>query len=214
MKTKQAVEKLDLRKRYKDLYAPPAKVVQEVDVPDLLFTMLDGTVEAGTGPSDSEGFRQSMEAMYGVAYGLKFMSKLRDDDPIDFTVMAVEGLWETESVGFEPEGGDDLLYTLVMLQPDHITDEMLSSVVSEANYKRPNPALGKVRLERWREGRSIQIMHVGPYSEEPRTIRLMEDFAAELGYQHRGRHHEVYLGDPRRAKPDNLKTILRQSIEA
>jgi hypothetical protein len=211
-KQEQPVPKLDLRKEYKNLYAPSAKAVQTVEVPDLLFTMVDGVVEAGVGPSDSESFRQAMAAMYGIAYGLKFLSKLRREDPIDFTVMAVEGLWEAESGVLEFDTKSRLSYTLLMLQPDHITEEMLETVVEQAAAKQPNPVLDRVRLERWREGRSIQIMHVGPYAEEPRTIKLMEEFAAEHGYRLTGRHHEIYLGDPRRAKPEKLKTILRHPI--
>lgn len=210
-KSKRA-EKLDLRKEYKDLYAPSARAVEVVEVPDLLYTMLDGVVEAGVGPSDSEGFRQSMEAMYGAAYGLKFMSKLREVDPIDFTVMAVEGLWSAESGPFEIGTMQPLHYTLLMLQPDHITEDMFREVVREAEAKRPNPALTQLRLERWREGLCIQVMHVGPYAEEPRTVEMMEAFAAEHGYRLEGRHHEIYLGDPRRAKPENLKTILRHPV--
>ena len=214
VESKHVVQKLDLRRQYRGLYAPSAKAVEVVDVPELLFTMIDGETEAGVGPSDSKGFRQSMEALYGVGYGLKFMSKLRERDPVDFTVMAAEGLWSFESGGFGLGSDGRMIYTLLMLQPDHITTDMLQAVVSEAGAKHSNPALERMRLERWREGPSIQIMHVGPYAEEPRTIQLMEDFATEHGYRLHGRHHEIYLGDPRRAKPENLKTILRHPIDA
>jgi hypothetical protein len=210
--SKQAVPKLDLRRQHRNLYTPSAKAVQVVDVPELMFTMLDGVIDAGVGPADSEEFRLSMDAMYGVGYGLKFLSKLRHDDPIDFTVMAVEGLWTPTSGTLKFGTRERMEYTLLMLQPEHITEDMLSGVVAQADAKRPNPALRRVRLERWREGPSIQIMHIGPYAEEPRTIRLMDDFAAEHGYRFRGRHHEIYLGDPRRAQPEKLKTILRHPI--
>jgi hypothetical protein len=207
------IEKLDLRRQYRALYAPSAKKVQVVDVPDLQYIRLDGVIEPGVGPSDSGAFRQAMEAMYAVAYGLKFMSKLRQVDPIDFTVMAVEGLWSIEpGRPFDPTLLTD--FTLLMLQPDHISQQMLQSVVSEATVKRPNPALRHVTLVRWREGLCIQIMHIGPYSDEPRTLDAMAEYAAERGYRLRGRHHEIYLGDPRRAQPQNLKTILRHPIES
>lgn len=101
-----------------------------------------------------------------------------------------------------------------MLQPDHITPDMLERVAAQAAAKLSNPVLDRLRLERWREGPSIQIMHVGPYAEEQRTIKVMKDFADEHGYRLSGRHHEIYLGDPRRAKPENLKTILRYPIES
>ena len=212
MGSSQPPEKLNLKKQYKYLYAPPAKAVEIVDVPELLFTMVDGRIEAGVGPGDSPEFMQTMEAMYGVGYGLKFMSKLQEEEPLDFTVMAVEGLWGVESGEFEFGAKEPWLYTLLMLQPDHIDEEMFEVAVAEASAKRPNPALERMRLERWREGLSIQIMHVGPYAEEPRSIDMMDAFAVEHGYRLHGRHHEIYLGDPRRAKPENLKTILRHPI--
>jgi hypothetical protein len=140
------------------------------------------------------------------------MSKLRERDPIDFTVMAVEGLWSTESGDFEFGVVEPWPYTLLMLQPDHVTDDMFREAVATADAKRPNPALGRMRLERWREGLSIQIMHIGSYADEPRTVDMMDDFAVENGYRLHGRHHEIYLGDPRRAKPENLKTILRHPV--
>ena len=211
---KQEIENLDLRANLGDLYKPSARTVAVVDVPELLFTMIDGAVDAGGGVSDSEEFLRSMEAMYAVAYGLKFMSKLREDDPIDFTVMPVEGLWASESGRMEFAGEARLFYTLLMVQPDHITDEMFHEAVSGASARHPNPAFERMRLERWREGASIQIMHVGPYATEPATIAVLEVFAGEHGHRLHGRHHEIYLGDPRRAKPEKLKTILRHPIAA
>jgi hypothetical protein len=184
-----------------------------VDVPEFLFITLDGTMDAGIRPGDSESFREAMAAMYGVSYGLKFMSKLRVEDPIDFTVMAVEGLWSTESGSmFDFDWREPSLYTLLMMQPDHITTKMFEEAVADARAKRPNHALDRIRLERWREGPSVQIMHLGPYSDEPATLAKMDDFAAEHGYEFHGRHHEIYIGDPNRSKPENLKTVLRHPV--
>jgi hypothetical protein len=210
---KKTIPKLDLRKRYADFYLPSAKEVALVDVPEFLFITLDGTMDAGIRPGDSESFREAMAAMYGVSYGLKFMSKLRVEDPIDFTVMAVEGLWSTESGSmFDFDWREPSLYTLLMMQPDHITTKMFEEAVADARAKRPNHALDRIRLERWREGPSVQIMHLGPYSDEPATLAKMDDFAAEHGYEFHGRHHEIYIGDPNRSKPENLKTVLRHPV--
>jgi hypothetical protein len=212
--SKSAAPKLDLRKRYKELYLPSAKEVVLVDIPVFLFVMLDGIIEAGVRPSDSESFRNAMSAMYGVGYGLKFMSKLADDNPVDFTVMAVEGLWSTQSGGeFEWDWKEPSLYTLLMMQPDHITSAMFEAAVADARAKRPNNAFDDIRLERWREGPSVQTMHIGPYADEPATLERMDAFAAENGYQFRGRHHEIYIGDPTRSRPDNLKTVLRHPVK-
>ena len=100
-----------------------------------------------------------------------------------------------------------------MMQPDHITEEMYQKAVQQAREKKPSAAFSKIRFESFREGLSIQIMHIGPYSEEPATIERMKFFAQETGYVLRGKHHEIYLGDPRRADPERLRTILRHPIE-
>lgn len=212
--TKGKIPKLDLRRQYKDLYLPSAKEVVLVDVPEFLFIAVDGTIDAGVRPGDSETFRDAMAAMYGVGYGLKFMSKLRPEDPTDFTVMAVEGLWATQSGDkFDFDWREPSLYTLLMMQPDHITSAMFEQAVADASAKRPNPALERIRLERWREGPSVQIMHIGPYADEPATLDKMDAFAEEHGYEFHGRHHEIYIGDPTRSKPENLKTVLRHPVK-
>lgn len=210
----QQVEKLDQKKQYKHLYLPSAREVTYVDVPELQFTMIDGRIGAGVLPGDSAEFRDTMGAMYGVAYALKFMSKLDDTKPLDFTVMAIEGLWATESGVFSFETEEPWVYTLLMLQPDHITQAMFAEAVEQTNTKKPNPALERMRLERWCEGPSIQLMHIGPYADEPASIAKMDAYAEAHGLELHGRHHEIYLGDPTRAKPENLKTVLRHAVHA
>jgi hypothetical protein len=207
-------KRLDLRRRLAGLYRPSAKAVEEVDVPELLYLALDGRVEGGVGPGESEDFAAAMGAMYGVAYGLKFMSKLDPVDPIDFKLMAMEGLWAPESGVFEWGKPEPWLYTLLMVQPDHITAAMFHEAVARTKEKHPNPALDLLRIERWREGRCIQIMHIGPYADEPRTLEMMDEYAVGHGLEMIGRHHEIYLGDPRRAQPEKLRTILRHPVSA
>lgn len=205
--------KLDLKKELKHLYGPSAKQVQVVDVPEMSFLMVDGAIEAGAEPATSESFEQAMQALYGLSYTLRFMSKKREENPIDYTVMALEGLWTVEGGEFSVARKDELSFTVMMMQPDHITADMVEEARTRVAEKRPNPALSQVRFERFREGLSMQIMHIGPYADEPRTIEKMKTFAQEYGYRLRGNHHEIYLGDPRRAKPENLRTILRQPVE-
>ena len=205
---------LDLRKKYKDLYSPPAKKVVEVKVPRLKFIMLDGEIEPGKTPTISESFGQAMMAMYGVAYTLKFTSKLRERNPIDYPVMAMEGLWWVKSGKWSFESKEPWSYTLLMMLPAHITPAMFRQAVGDVRAKRgENPALAKVRLESFAEGRCIQIMHIGPYADEPRTLALMDEYMRTHGLRFRGKHHEIYMGDPRRAKPEKLKTALRHAVE-
>jgi hypothetical protein len=208
------VEKLDLKKQWRHLYIPSAKKVELVDVPELNFVMIDGVIEAGDSPGTSAGFQQTMQALYGAAYTLKFTSKLSKTNPINYPVMALEGLWSVQSGQFDFSNKEAWQYTLMIMQPDHITGEMLAAAVQQLRKKRgDNPALARLRLERFREGLCIQVMHLGPYANEPETIERMKAFARENGYTHRGRHHEIYLGDPRSANPETLKTVLRQPVE-
>ncbi len=90
---------------------------------------------------------------------------------------------------------------------------MFEQALEDSRAKRPNPAFDCLRLMRWREGLSIQIMHVGPYADEPATLQRMDEFAEERGYEFQGRHHEIYIGDPTRSKPENLKTVLRHPVK-
>ena len=207
------MKKLDLRKDLKYLYAPSAKKVELVKVPALKFVMIDGKIEPGTSPSTSPEFQQSTGALYSMAYTLKFTSKLRDHNPIDYPVMPLQGLWGVKGGAFDFDLTKEWEWTLMILQPAHITGAMFRKALGELRVKRPNPALERLRFEKFREGLSVQTMHVGPYSAEQETIARMLAFANERGYQFSGKHHEIYMGDPRRTKPEKLKTILRHPVE-
>lgn len=206
------MEKIDLKKELRHLYAPSAKHVVVVDVPKFKFVMVDGQIESGASPGTSPAFQQALEALYGISYTLKFNSKRHPDDPIDYTVMALEALWWVDDGEFDITRPDNWRWTAMMLQPDHITEEMYHEALAQLRKKKPGPALDKLRFEPFHEGLCMQIMHIGPYSDEPTTLTRMQTFAEESGYTLRGLHHEIYLSDPRRAKPEKLKTILRQPI--
>ena len=207
------MNKIDPKKELKYLYAPSAKKVGIVDVPRFKFVMVDGGIQPAETPETSQEFQDAMGALYGVSYTLKFMSKLRETNPIDYTVMALEGLWWTESGEFDFNKKEEWKWTVMILQPEHITEEMYQEALQQVKEKRENPALSKIRFEGFHEGLCMQIMHIGPYAEEPRNIEKMMAFAQENGYQLRGKHHEIYLGDPQRAKPESLKTVLRHPVE-
>ena len=204
---------LDLRNKYKDLYRPSAKKVAVVNVPKFLFVMIDGKMEKGKSPGESPAFREAMMALYGAAYTLKFMSKLRKRNPIDYPVMALEGLWWVQGGTFDIVQPGNWRYRAMMMLPDHITPTMFAEALEKTRAKRPSPSVEKLRLERFREGLCIQTMHVGPYKNEPATIERMKAFAAENGYALHGLHHEIYLSDPRRTAPGRLKTVLRHPVK-
>jgi len=200
---------IDLRKQLKALYSPPAKEPVTVDVPELSFVMLDGQGD----PNASQAFQEAIGALYGVSYTLKFQLK-KAGSPIDYSVMPLEGLWWVEDLDqFSLERRDDWLWTLMIVQPPHVTASLVAEALAEVRRKKPSPALEAVRFEAFHEGLCAQIMHLGPYSEEPPTIARLHQFVADSGRRLRGKHHEIYLGDPRRSAPEKLKTVLRQPVE-
>lgn len=207
------METLDLRRQYKHLYNPPAKRVEIVDVPPLQFAMVDGLIPAGMGPGESPDFDEALSALYGISYTLKFMFKKRAEDPIDYPVMALEGLWNTASGVFDPTVREDWVYTAMIMQPDIITPEVFEEGRAQLLKKHPGPGPARLRLETFHEGRCIQMMHIGPYATEMETIARMDAFATEHGLTFSGRHHEIYMGDPRRAAPEKLKTVLRHPVQ-
>jgi hypothetical protein len=207
------MKKIDLRKEYKHLYRPSAREVVVVDVPPFNFIMVDGSIEEGQSPETSPSYQDALAALYGLTYTIKFTSKLREINPIDYTVMALEGLWWSASGEFDIENKGDWEWTMMIMQPDHITSEMFEDARQQVQEKKgESEALSAALFDRFHEGLSIQIMHIGPYSEETATIKKMRAFAEQHDYTLRGKHHEIYLGDPRRAKPENLKTVLRHPV--
>jgi hypothetical protein len=185
-----------------------------VDVPRFKFLMIDGAIEPGQGPGTSPMFAENMQALYNAAYTLKFMVKQRKENPVDYPVMALEGLWWVEDGHFDINVKDNWFYTVMILQPDLVTAALFKDALVQMRKKKGDqPAFSRLRLETFAEGRCVQIVHIGPYAEEPVTVAKMDAFAAEQGYVKRGKHHEIYLGNPLRADPSKLKTILRHPVE-
>ncbi len=205
---------LDLRKDLKYLYAPSAKKVEVVDVPNMRFVMIDGAIEPGQGPGTSPLFQENLQALYGMAYTLKFMLKQRKVEPVNFPVMALEGLWFVEDGHFDINVQDNWSYTVMIMQPDLVSKIEFEEGLAQLRQKKGDqPAFSRLRLESFREGLCIQIMHIGPYADEPATVAHMESFSKENGYTFSHKHHEIYLGNPLRAQPSKLKTILRHPVE-
>lgn len=208
---------LDLKKDLKYLYMPSAKKVEIVQVPRLQFAMIDGAVEKGYGPGNSPSFQEATQALYGISYTLKFMLKKRKSNAIDYPVMALEGLWWVKDGVFDITVKDNWFYTLMILQPDVITNDLFEDGLEQVRKKRgDSPALSKLCLLNFEEGLCMQTMHIGPYATEPITVDRMRAFALENGYRDNvgpnGKHHEIYLGDPRKANPAKLKTVLQHPI--
>ena len=209
--------KLDLKKDLKYLYLPSPKKIELVDVPAMNFIMIDGAIESDQTPSTSPLFAENMQALYNAAYTLKFAAKLRKEDPVDYPVMGLEGLWWVEAGTFDIRKPGNWKYTVMIMQPGIVTSEMFAEALAQIRKKKGDqPAFERLRLERFQEGLCVQTMHIGPYATEPETVERMQAFLQEVGCQDRvglgGKHHEIYLGDPRRADPSKLKTVLRHPV--
>ena len=211
------MEKLELKKVHKSLYVPSAKKIEVVDVPALNFVMIDGAIEPGQEPGTSPLFEENMQALYGIAYTLKFMFKKREEDPVDYPVMPMEGLWWVEDGLFDITIKDNWFYTVMIMQPALVTQDSFNEALQQLRQKKGDlPAFDRLRLETWQEGHCVQTMHVGPYATEPATIEKMSAFMKDNDLQDLvslgGKHHEIYIGDPRRAVPEKLKTVLRHPV--
>lgn len=211
------MKKLDLKNDLKAYFKPSAKKVEFIQVPRFQFMMIDGGIEPGMAPGTSPLFQENMEAMYGAAYTLKFTLKKRENDPVDYPVMATEGLWDVTDGKFDINVKDNWIYTLMLLVPDLITQELFAAALDQVRKKKGDlPGFDRLRLDSFEEGPCVQTMHIGPYATEPETLERMQAFMAENGYSDLvgkgGKHHEIYLGDPRRAAPEKLKTVLRHPV--
>jgi hypothetical protein len=190
----------------KELYAPSAAHPSIVEIPPFKFLMVDGAGD----PNTTTAFQDAIQALFPLSYGIHFALKKAG---IESRVRPLEALWWANGKRDFLEIGQGLWrWRAMMVQPDQLTPELLEKVRAEAQRKKPNPSLAKVRLETFDEGLAAQVMHIGPYSAEKPTIERLRAFIAEQGFRPRGKHHEIYIGDPRRSAPEKLKTVVRQPV--
>ncbi|HZS15514.1 MAG TPA: GyrI-like domain-containing protein [Candidatus Dormibacteraeota bacterium] len=183
------------------LYSAPSGRVDVVDVPTMRFAVVDGV-----GRPQSDAFAQAIQGLFTVAWGVRFALR---GGPGEEKVSPLEALWSWNE---SDEGGAE--WRAMIRLPRAATKHVVQAVKREAltRHAELGVALDAVSLVDWREGLSVQTMHVGPYDREEPTVRLLRDFIDVNGYVATGRHHEIYLGDPRRSAPEKLRTILRQPV--
>lgn len=206
-------DKLDYKKEYKDLYLPGRKPVL-IEVPEMRFFMMDGQGEPG-----GAQYQAALQALYALSFTIK-MSKLGGNQPegyFEYVVPPLEGLWSSPTGVFDLScPREEWLWTSMIRQPEFVTEEVFRWAVAECGHKKPEVDVSGVRFEALEEGLCVQMMHVGPYSEEPATLDNMHAFMQENGYSlwndEAHRHHEIYLSDPRRTVPERLKTVLRLPV--
>lgn len=216
-------ETFDFKKAYKELYQPKAEP-SLVDVPAMPFLMVDGAGD----PNDSPDYQEAVELLYGLSFTIRMAPKAGAALPGYFTyvVPPLEGLWMTAEGGFDGTRITDkskLVWTSMLRQPDFVTPEVFDWARAALRKKKPALPLEKARLETFAEGLCVQVLHIGPYDAEPASVEKMKRFARENGLVSAigdplpgggvRRHHELYLGDPRRTAPEKLRTVIRHPVK-
>lgn len=201
------MRKIDFKKELKPLYGPSAKGVVAVDVPAMNFLMIDGQGD----PNTSQAFGEAVEGLFSIAYTLKFMVK-KGEPRIDYGVLPLEALWWADDMSAFSRGDKSTWkWTTMIMQPEFITEAMVEEARATVIKKKGLSAAERVRFESFTEGACAQTLHVGPFDQEGPTIERLHVWIEERG-ERRGRHHEIYLSDIRRAAPEKWKTILRQPM--
>ncbi|MGE0283740.1 MAG: GyrI-like domain-containing protein [Rhizobiaceae bacterium] len=203
------MEKIDLKKAHKDLYSAPRGDFIVLRVPPLRYLMIDGYGD----PNVELSYKEAVEALYVASYTLKFMCK--ESEGRDYVVPPLEGLWWADDLtDFKTRRKDRWSWTMMIMVPELVGQALAVSAIKKAEAKKGLPALSKVRVATLDEGIVAQTLHVGPYDAEgPILHKLHDEFLPANGYAETGHHHEIYLGDPRKAAPEKLRTILRQPIK-
>lgn len=202
------MSKLNFKKELRELYNPP-RTFEIIEVPELQYLMADGHGD----PNVAQEYQDALEALYAVAYKLKFMSKQQLGR--DYVVPPLEGLWWAEDMETFTTARDKSRWdwTMMIMTPEWITKDLFAEARDLVRMSKHPAALDKVRLEKYHEGLSVQIMHIGSYDDEgPALMKLHREYLPDHSLVENGKHHEIYLGDPRRVAPEKLKTILRQPV--
>jgi len=206
--------KHEWRKKEKGIYLPKTQP-ELVDIPEYRFLTI-----AGKGNPNNEFFSNYITALYSVSYAIKMTLKKREPKPegyTDYTVYPLEGVWAITDKAKKTYDGtlnkDDLVFTLMIRQPDFISEAFFQEMLNGTKTKKPQELLDKVKFEKIREGKCIQMLHIGPYDNEPESFQQMEAFVSTTQWQRESKvHREIYLSDFRKVAPEKLKTVLRFKV--
>lgn len=204
--------KHEWRKREKEYYIPKEKP-QLVEIPEFKFFTLKGQ-----GNPNTEAFKECIGVLYSLSYAIRMMPKngITPDGYFEYTVYPLEGIWDLTEQGRlnETLNKDELIYKLMIRQPDFVTEEIVKMAMEIVKKKKYHPLLEKVEFESIKDGLSVQMLHVGPYDDEPRTFSFMKDFCVENNLEIKTlAHKEIYLSDFKKTEVSKLKTVLRYLVE-
>jgi hypothetical protein len=206
------MEKLDLAKQYKHYYKAKTKP-EIVNIEAAQFLSI-----TGKGDPSSEDYMNRISVLFPVAYTLKFMYKTMGKD---FAVAKLEGLWWFDNEQFGNPSIDDAPmqvprseweYRMLIRLPGYVNKEDVQQAIETVVFKKELPLAREVKFFEMKEGKCVQMLHVGPFDTEPETLKQIDAFCTKHGFQQNGLHHEIYLSDFRKTAPEKLKTILREPI--
>lgn len=204
--------KYEWKKTEKELYLPKT-IPEVVTIPKQKFFMLKGK-----GNPNSDFFAEKIGVLYSLAYAIRMMPKQGyvPDGYFEYTVYPLEGLWDLteDERAFETLNKEELLYTIMIRQPDFITKDVVEKAFEIVRKKKPHPLLDEVTLEIIEDGLSVQMLHIGSYDNEPQSFKLMNEFIENQNFEKRSLvHREIYLSDARKVQSDKLKTVLRYMVK-
>ncbi len=200
--------KVDFKKTL-DSYQAKHGQFRILDVPAMQYLMIDGHGDPNTSPS----YADALAALYPIAYKLKFASKRELDR--DYVVPPLEGLWWAEDMASFTTGRNkaEWDWTMMIMVPDWVEAKLVDQAREQAGKKNPPHRLDEVRFETLFEGQCVQTLHIGSYDGEADVLAEMHnEFIPSHSMTMTGKHHEIYLSDPRKVAPEKLRTILRQPV--
>ncbi len=204
--------KREWRKQEKKLYVPKPSP-ELITVPEQKFIMI-----SGKGNPNSEEFIKRIEVLYSLAYSIKMMPKqgYTPEGYFEYTVYPLEGLWDLTEEGRKLDilDKDELLYTIMIRQPDFVTKGIVDRAFEIVRKKKPHPLIDEVLFDTIEDGLSVQMLHIGPYDDEPQTFKKMKEFIEENHLEIKTlKHREIYLSDSRKVEPAKRKTVLRYKVK-
>jgi hypothetical protein len=206
--------KYEWRKKEKEIYLPPKKPVV-IDVPQFKYFTI-----GGSGNPNSSFFGECIEALYATSYVIRMSYKkgLEPDNFYEYTVYPLEGIWDISEKAKQSFNGtidkDELVFTVMIRQPDFVTQEYATKAKEWAENKKSNPFIKKLKFDELSDGKCVQIMHLGSYANEQESFDIMEEFCSQNNLKRKSKQHkEIYISDPRKVDPEKLKTVLRFEVE-
>ncbi|MEH7235412.1 GyrI-like domain-containing protein [Bacillus sp. JJ1562] len=204
--------KHEWRKHEKNLYVPKSKP-ELITVPEQKFLMINGT-----GNPNSEEFAEKIKVLYSLTYAIRMMPKggYTPEGYVEYTVYPLEGIWDLTEEGrkLDSLNKDELIYTIMIRQPEFVTEEIVERAFENVRKKKPHPLLKEVKFGVMEDGLSVQMLHIGPYDDEPQSFEKMNEFISTNNLEIVTLvHREIYLSDARKVEPAKQKTVLRYRVK-